>query len=976
PDAGSGHIQVIHALAFKVAVLSPNNARNLQRSVGAAPTLVQLAKPSPKLHRPRAEARDTPVTLATATVQSLDTKTESRLKSESLFKNVRTKSNSRTKTDSQTKTVESRTKIDSKSKENTKSKTDSQSKPEAFVSDYANQVEDEPTKKSDSKSKTKTESKTKSESANKVETTAGKAATKTSTTHSKSDSGSKEDVGGTAKRPGNASELGNQADHTGTSAEEQQEATEVQQPNEVPQSRTNKTETTSKPESSNNVEVTGFGSGGRRESATASAVGTGLRRASASSSAALDARRGSAGNSRRSSAELAAENPESSHNQESPASAMEKPNDQSAPEEATPEQQGVPTASPESAGATSETKSPMKKTSRAGTSGRSVMIPDDVNPNILPTKNNPLYNTTAALDKLDKFPTLKMRRDGKYYLKMKDIVIERHPKVKRNKRGDVIPTIKKEKMGAIERVVSRFCEDVLCISRAQFLPLTSQGERHVVWVGKKKANHIIRYLNGNGCYVVNRFPGDIFVKDKQVMGIILRDHMLMRSNHCYWKCGVPKEDILNPKMPNEDEEENPITYRICRHMVKTMHMDEEGCEDKGCYNFEKHTCKHLDVFIPEVQSFCTYNALQDFSNRLDDDLKGQTFVCKPAYLYKGYGFRFFRTAAEFQEFYHMTEGKETSRHDFMVQRLVDKPFLFNGKKLDIRAFLLVVVLRYRRVISFIHYGFCRVASTEFEINEEEEELNIEEPMTDKEMEKKKAENYEKDMKMFVCTYRTAEEKVERARRIDTQTFYEEADDRSQELQAVFQKEEELQGVKEQIKHIGLRISQAIENKVWDAFGCFQIFGLDLCVDEDMKVWLIEINSHAMSDVDTLSPTQRKVVPAVIMESLGLVVETTYKSFHHLRLRKSPTNEFEETGFLFRQNYDFIFSTLAKKRMDYVWPKPPKKPDPPFYERIGVVDQQIKNVDRRKKACLAMKIAVREEQLALKRKRNAKDEEES
>ncbi|PAA89652.1 hypothetical protein BOX15_Mlig029260g2 [Macrostomum lignano] len=608
-------------------------------------------------------------------------------------------------------------------------------------------------------------------------------------------------------------------------------------------------------------------------------------------------------------------------------------------------------------------------------------ISEERNAKILPMKKNPLYNVNLAIEKLNEYPMLKIRKEGKLYLNMKRIVNEKHPRVKKNKRGEVIPTIREEKLGPIESVVSRFCQDVLCISRADTLPLSSQGERHLIWVSSIKAKHIINHLNGNGCYVVNRFPGGVFLKDKQVMGTTLREFMLERRNYCMKRCGANE---ITPVDDSDDEDTGGVTYRICTHMVQSMRTDEEGCTDEACYNFGKQVCKHLDIFIPEVQSFSSYNALQDFSNRLDDELKGQLFVCKPSYLYKGLGFRFFHKVEDFQKFYHMTIGKETSRHDFLVQRVIKDPYLFNGRKVDIRAFMLIMTLRYRRVVAFINPGFCRVASAEYEPfngqpsdeDQEPEEPENTKPMTPRKMRDREAEELDEKMQMLACPYQTKQERAERARRMSENQLFTDREDRSKELDEVFRSESLLEKIKGQIKHIGMRLASAIESKIWDAYGCYQIFGLDLCVDENHKVWLLEVNSQAMSEVDLLSPTQRVVVPAVIMESIGLVVECMYKSKNGLRLRKSPIDEFKETGFLFAQNFTMVFSTLKRRRTDYL---PPRKPPPrviPFYQRVDMVDHMIRQTDQRKFETTEMRRKVLAEKANYKSKVKAKDEEES
>uniref|UniRef100_A0A1I8FBV2 ANK_REP_REGION domain-containing protein n=1 Tax=Macrostomum lignano TaxID=282301 RepID=A0A1I8FBV2_9PLAT len=704
-------------------------------------SVLETDNPQTMSHNSR-EARDTP-----RLSKGLDTKTESRLKSESLFKNVRTKSNSRLRLIRRRKRLNLEQRLTPRARKTPRVRRTLRASQRLSYPHYANQVEDEPTKKSDSKSKTKTESKTKSESANKE-----KPPLRHVDHPLKVGLWQQGGRRGTAKRPGNASELGNQADHTGTSAEEQQEQPKVQQPNEVPQSRTNKTETTSK----SGIFLTMSRSPASVAEAAARAqtpvqVGTGLRRASASSSRRF-------GRSTRQCRKLApkqrraggSENPESSHNQESPASAMEKANDQSAPEEAHPEQAG------RTDGLARVCRSHFGN-KIAYEEDQSVMIPDDVNPNILPNKNNPLYNTTAALDKLDKFPTLKMLATANIILKMKDIVIGTTSKSEAQQARRRHTTIRKEKMGAIERVVSRFARIGSAISRAQ------DEWRHVVWVGKKKANHIIRYLNRNVATLL---------------------------------------------------------------IVSWRHIRQGQAGAKLLY----------------VQ------CLQDFSNRPMMISKARHLSASAAYLYKGYGFRFFRTAAEFKSSNHMTEAKRRPGTTLWCNDLWINSFLFNERNWTFELFLLVV-----------------------------------------------------DMKMFVCTYRTAEkEKLNGPDALNTNVSMKKRTIAPKSCRPSSRKKKSFRESRSRSSTLDSELVKLSRTKSGTRSAASRSSRLDLCVDEDMK--------HSGQ------------------EAHGLRVAAS-------RLRSLIRHSTKESA----------LST-----------------------------QQIKNVDRRKKACLAYEDCRSRGAAALKRKRNAKE----
>ena len=52
--------------------------------------------------------------------------------------------------------------------------------------------------------------------------------------------------------------------------------------------------------------------------------------------------------------------------------------------------------------------------------------------------------------------------------------------------------------------------------------------------------------------------------------------------------------------------------------------------------------------------------------------------------------------------------------------------------------------------------------------------------------------------------------------------------------------------------------------------CFEVFGFDFLIDEDMRTWLIEINTNPY--LGTPSPDLEKMVPSMINDCLKLTVD--------------------------------------------------------------------------------------------------------
>jgi Tubulin-tyrosine ligase family len=56
--------------------------------------------------------------------------------------------------------------------------------------------------------------------------------------------------------------------------------------------------------------------------------------------------------------------------------------------------------------------------------------------------------------------------------------------------------------------------------------------------------------------------------------------------------------------------------------------------------------------------------------------------------------------------------------------------------------------------------------------------------------------------------------------------------------------------------------------------CFELFGFDFLVDEDFRVWLLEVNTNPF--LGTPNKDMKVLVPKMINEMLSLVVDPKFK----------------------------------------------------------------------------------------------------
>lgn len=61
---------------------------------------------------------------------------------------------------------------------------------------------------------------------------------------------------------------------------------------------------------------------------------------------------------------------------------------------------------------------------------------------------------------------------------------------------------------------------------------------------------------------------------------------------------------------------------------------------------------------------------------------------------------------------------------------------------------------------------------------------------------------------------------------------------------------------------------AVQGKIPHHPACFELFGVDLIVDSDLKVWMLEVNPSPSMSLDT--PLDRIVKPRLVADTLALV----------------------------------------------------------------------------------------------------------
>ncbi|XP_063063719.1 protein polyglycylase TTLL10 isoform X2 [Engraulis encrasicolus] len=231
------------------------------------------------------------------------------------------------------------------------------------------------------------------------------------------------------------------------------------------------------------------------------------------------------------------------------------------------------------------------------------------------------------------------------------------------------------------------------------------------------------------------------------------------------------------------------------------------------------------------------------------------WICKPTYLNQGRGIFLLRSLEDMVAFrlrLQRSADKQSGKLPFrlpqarIVQKYVQNPLLLNGRKFDVRSYLLIASTCPYMV--FFRHGYVRLTCDLYDPDTD----NLSAHLTNQYMQKKNP------------LYRVLKE--------DTvwsiQRFNDYINDNFKDrglpkdwVQGVFTR---------RMQQIMLQCFMAVKAKLVRKLGFFDLIGCDFLIDEDFKVWLLEMNCNPA--LHTNCEVLKEVVPCVVTETLDLALE--------------------------------------------------------------------------------------------------------
>ncbi|KAK6177665.1 hypothetical protein SNE40_015721 [Patella caerulea] len=265
--------------------------------------------------------------------------------------------------------------------------------------------------------------------------------------------------------------------------------------------------------------------------------------------------------------------------------------------------------------------------------------------------------------------------------------------------------------------------------------------------------------------------------------------------------------------------------------------------------------KMVDI-VPETYKLDDKNDRETFLEQYKD---GEMWICKPTGMNQGKGIFLLRSKEEIDKLLSEREERQQQQRKStrplmsrIVQRYIHNPLLLDGRKFDIRAYMLIASTTPFLVV--YHKGYVRLSCMPYN----GEDTNLTTHLTNQYIQKKDP-NYQdvkEDTAWSMDKFNDyINEKVAPEKNLEPNFVY--------------------NYLTKQMQRVMLHCFNSVKHKLQTKMGYFDLYGLDFMIDTDMKVWMIEINVNP--SLSTNCEALREVIPSVVEESINMSIECFEKS---------------------------------------------------------------------------------------------------
>lgn len=266
--------------------------------------------------------------------------------------------------------------------------------------------------------------------------------------------------------------------------------------------------------------------------------------------------------------------------------------------------------------------------------------------------------------------------------------------------------------------------------------------------------------------------------------------------------------------------------------------------DHGGGNGSKNNNRPIKSFLPSSYSLPSeYNIfVEEF--RRSASSSSNTWIMKPPNGAQGRGIFIVNKLEQLKKW----SGSNASNKEhlrYVISRYIDNPLLIGGKKFDLRIYVLITSFRPLKI--FLGNGFARLANSDYS-NDARERLNRFIHLTNVSIQKKSEDyNSAHGGKWDISNLR----------------LYLEATRGNEATAKMF----------EDIEDVIVYSAKAVQNVMNNDRHCFECYGYDLLIDDDLKPWLIEIN--ASPSLSATTPSDKRMKMDLIKDVVDIVVSEKF-----------------------------------------------------------------------------------------------------
>ncbi|CAH8453073.1 unnamed protein product [Schistosoma curassoni] len=266
----------------------------------------------------------------------------------------------------------------------------------------------------------------------------------------------------------------------------------------------------------------------------------------------------------------------------------------------------------------------------------------------------------------------------------------------------------------------------------------------------------------------------------------------------------------------------------------------------------------MDDFFPKTFIVDDPKEREAYFKLQENDEAPHMWICKPIGQNQGKGIFLVRDIEEFKV--HLKNRDDEARNQpsgllpRIIQRYIINPLLLDGCKFDIRCYVLIACTM--PYLVFYHPGYIRRSAKPYS----NQDQNLITHLTNQFVQKKDPA-YAEIKNNTVWSWSQVNDYINK--------HYQE----EKKLPVDWTKTV-LQWKIQRIIH---HVFTTVKNRLAAKIGFFELLGLDFMLDENMKVWLLEINSNPA--LQTHCDVLKEVVPVVVKDALHISIECFEKSRH-------------------------------------------------------------------------------------------------